>query len=199
MAEPPTIDIGVVLLVDPDSTTRLTHAAALRAEGLYVEEHSDAVSALTRAPTIKPNLVITELRLRSMDGAGLCRALRLDPNTRDTAVVALTSDPEEAAQQQKAKFDLVLAKPIPIDRLVRETKYLVSLSACLRQRSDQIIARAGELPEASLALRARRAALADSGRFCPGCRSHLVESVAAGRADGWWRCSDCGHYWRVED
>ncbi len=196
MAEPTGhVEIGIVLLIDPDSSLRAAHASALRAEGLYVEEHTEAVAALTRAPVVRPDLVITELHLAGMDGAGLCRALKLDPNARYAAVIALTCDPEGASMQAKTVFDRVLAKPVAIDRLVSEAKYLVALSSYLRLRADQISASA-DVPEASLAVRARRAALDDSIRFCPRCRSRSVEQLVMPPEPQWWHCLDCGEYWR---
>ncbi|MCI0567185.1 MAG: response regulator [Acidobacteria bacterium] len=86
-----------VLLVDDTAFLRSMLREILEQSGAYrvVAEASDGTAALTLAPEIKPDLVITDLIMPSLDGVELTRALaRAEPAPR--VILAASADQEGA-------------------------------------------------------------------------------------------------------
>jgi chemotaxis protein histidine kinase CheA/ActR/RegA family two-component response regulator len=86
-----------VLLVDDTAFLRSMLREILEQSGAYriVAEASDGTAALTLAPEIRPDLIITDLIMPSLDGVELTRALtRMEPSPR--IIVAASADQEGA-------------------------------------------------------------------------------------------------------
>jgi len=86
-----------VLLVDDTAFLRSMLREILEQSGAYrvVAEASNGSAALTLAPEIRPDLIITDLIMPCLDGVELTRALtRLEPSPR--IIVAASSDQEGA-------------------------------------------------------------------------------------------------------
>jgi two-component system chemotaxis response regulator CheY len=113
---------GLVLLVDPDDACRAWYGNALRLAAFDVEEATDGREALVRAAAWTPTIIVTETRLRFIDGYALCALFRSDPTTRDAPIIVLTADPYPA-QLDRARgsgADSVLVKPCPPEQLLAE-------------------------------------------------------------------------------
>ena len=82
--------------------------------GFRVEEAHNGLQALERAFDLQPDVVVTDLNIRGIDGFELTRRLKCDARTCEIPVLAVTgyaaftSDPERA---RRAGCDLVLSKP----------------------------------------------------------------------------------------
>jgi type II secretory ATPase GspE/PulE/Tfp pilus assembly ATPase PilB-like protein len=83
-----------VLLVDDDREARRSLRAALEAEGFRVIEAADGEAALAYARRLRPDLVLTEIALPRLDGAGLLQALAEDSAAPPVFVHTSQSDPE---------------------------------------------------------------------------------------------------------
>jgi DNA-binding response OmpR family regulator len=82
-----------VLIVEDDTTIRVSLEQALLAEGLDVSLAANGASALSAAMTTPPDLVLLDLGLPDIDGVTLCRELRLlFPNL---AIIMLTARRDE--------------------------------------------------------------------------------------------------------
>src|SRR4030088_887604 len=81
-----------ILIVDADADTRRLHREFLDVSKCDVIEVSDGREALLQALIRPPILVITEIRLRFIDGYALCEILRRDRTTADTPILVVTSD-----------------------------------------------------------------------------------------------------------
>jgi two-component system chemotaxis response regulator CheY len=113
---------GLVLLVDPDDHSRVLYGESLRLAAFDVEEATDGREALVRAAVSTPTVIVTETRLRFIDGYALCSLFRADPPTRDTPIIVLTAD-EFPAQLDRARdsgADSILVKPCPPEQLLAE-------------------------------------------------------------------------------
>jgi CheY-like chemotaxis protein len=120
---------ALVLLVDPDEDSRAPHAESLRSAAFDVEEAIDGREALVRAAASTPTIIVTETRLRFIDGYALCSLFRRDPPTRDTAIIVLTGDalPAQLDRARDSGADLVLVKPCPPEHLLAELERLPSM------------------------------------------------------------------------
>ncbi len=86
-----------VYLVDDHEVVRLGLKGILDTQGdiEVVGESGDAELALREVPTLRPDLVIMDVRMPGTDGITACRTLRQE--CPDTVVLMLTSFPDEEA------------------------------------------------------------------------------------------------------
>ena len=68
----------------------------LERAGFLVETAPDGQKGLAAARSLAPDLVLLDRMLPDMEGVEICRALREDPATADTAVVLVTAKDTEA-------------------------------------------------------------------------------------------------------
>jgi signal transduction histidine kinase/ActR/RegA family two-component response regulator len=102
-----------VLVVDDNVDAAQMLAALLEVQGHAVSVEYDARSALARARSEHPDVLLLDIGLPDMDGYELARRLRAQPENAGATLVALTGygqnqDREEA---QQAGFDHYLVKP----------------------------------------------------------------------------------------
>ena len=74
----------------------------------------DGTEALEIARRERPDLVLTDLSMREMDGDELCRQIRHDPDLRHVPVIVVTSgnSAEEHERAVRAGADGVISKPL---------------------------------------------------------------------------------------
>src|SRR3954453_9217569 len=111
----------LALLVDAHEDTRALYAKFLRFAAWQIDEADEGREALAKAIALRPELIVTELRLPGMSGFDLCRIVRSDPATAPAKLVVVTADPFEAdiERARMAGADAVLVKPCAIDELER--------------------------------------------------------------------------------
>ena len=110
-----------ILLVD-DGTAGLRPIADSidrRDGGIHCTVVGDSVEALVWATEQQPDLVVTELTVRPLDGFGLIKAIRSSPRLQNVGVVVVTSlTAEEIAQRGGLPEDVVVYhKPLASERL----------------------------------------------------------------------------------
>lgn len=115
-----------VLVVESHAQLALRLAETLRPEHRTLVAH-DGATALERLETVRPDLVVMDLRLDDMDGLDLLRQLRAREGTRLTPVLLLcaVADKEQLVAAMGAGADDIMAKPF--DR------------AMLRARADALL------------------------------------------------------------
>ena len=73
---------------------------------------------LLQTPGATPvDLVLTDMWMPELDGAGLVKAIRADPALASLRVIAVTADTEFQGQITDLGFDGLLFKPITTERL----------------------------------------------------------------------------------
>jgi two-component system chemotaxis response regulator CheY len=110
-----------VLLVDDVCDSREMYAFFLRAAGYAVHEAADGSDALAMALEFRPDVIVMDLSLPSMDGVTAIASLSAHPETATIPVVVLSAhtfpaDEERARQAGAAAF---MAKPCAPDDLAR--------------------------------------------------------------------------------
>ncbi len=103
----------ILVIEDNEQNLYLTRFILERG-GLDVVEARDGKAGLAAARDASPELILLDIQLPGMDGFEVARALRGDPGTATTPIVALTSFimAEDRARLMEAGCDGMIEKPI---------------------------------------------------------------------------------------
>ena len=109
-----------VLVVDDSATMRMIVQATLTNAGRPVVLAADGRQALDMLARERVALLITDWNMPVMDGPALIQAVRADPALADLPVVVLTTEGDEAAQDQAQSLGVIgwLGKPVDPATLV---------------------------------------------------------------------------------
>jgi len=124
-AELDSVPSRVVIVDDEPAITRLI-AWAIKAalpECEVVEAH-DGFRAGAVVATLKPNVVILDLRMPGMDGYEVCRLIKTQESTRQADVLAMTAypSPENVQRIIDCGARVCLAKPLNMEALLTEVR-----------------------------------------------------------------------------
>lgn len=117
-----------VLLVDDDAHFRETLADAMGLKDVRVESAGSVAEAKRLLAERLPAVILLDVQLPDVSGVELCRQLRRDPRTKGVPVVLLSAkytEPADRAEGLLTGADAYLSKPINIDALQDEIRYLV--------------------------------------------------------------------------
>ena len=119
--------LPMVLLVDQDDDNRAMYGQYMMAANWIVEEAVDGRDALAKALTLRPDLIVTEIRLPGIDGFELCKLLRRDFATRGIPIVVVTGDayPRDLKLALNAGATSVLLKPCLPEAVLAEAVRLL--------------------------------------------------------------------------
>jgi two-component system response regulator GlrR len=151
-----------ILVVHKDPALRRLMMVRLGAANYHVESVDCAQAALNACARLRPNLVITDLRMQPMDGLGLLDELK--NRWPDVSVIILTAHgtiPEAVRATQCGAFGF-LVKPIEKSELLGQVQRAILASTFSYTKADwraQIVSRS-QLMEDRLA-QANRAARSD--------------------------------------
>ena len=119
-----------LLLVDDDEALLATLRDALEAAGYQVATTGDGASALAQVAAARPDLVILDLQLPSVDGWAVLRQLRGDPGARALPVLAITGvDVERGDEVLTAGANEFLTKPFSLTVLESTVRRLLQSGA----------------------------------------------------------------------
>ncbi|MGO9803009.1 MAG: EAL domain-containing protein [Steroidobacteraceae bacterium] len=103
-----------ILLVDDNATNRKLLVAWLSSEGHLTVEAADGSDGLAAARREKPNLIISDILMPTMDGYEFIRRLRTEPGVGAVAVIFYTANYHEHEARELAEqcgVQRVLVKP----------------------------------------------------------------------------------------
>ncbi len=118
-----------ILVVDDNATSRKLLVALLSHDGHVTFEAGDGEEGLAVAQTERPQLVISDILMPSMDGYGFVRRLRADPALRATPVIFHTAHYHEREAHklaQSCRVARVLVKPCPAAEMLRAVEQTVA-------------------------------------------------------------------------
>ena len=152
MAPPPTgpkrDPAGIkILVVDDDENIRAMLKTTLTMEGFAAESDRDGRNIPSRAATLKPALIVTDLMMPGGGGYDVLRSLQADDDTRRIPVIVISGanvDPSTVAMmKQEPNFAGFLPKPLRMERLLR------TIHATLHTLSqeEKLAQKRGTLPE----------------------------------------------------
>ena len=116
-----------LLVVEDESAIVDIVCRALRRHGYETESAGDGAAALDTAATRRPDLVILDLMLPTMDGWEVCRRLRATPETASTPVIMLTArrDERDVLEGLEIGADDYIKKPFSLAELVARVRALL--------------------------------------------------------------------------
>lgn len=106
-----------ILVVDDEPHIRAFLAMVLEDEGYRVETATNGCEALRKAHDRPPDVILLDLLMPVLDGAGFLRECRADPAFR-TVLVLLMSAADAHVRAEAGGAHAVLAKPFDLDRLM---------------------------------------------------------------------------------
>jgi CheY-like chemotaxis protein len=106
-----------VLLVDDNADAVAVIAAFLKRAGHEVHEARDGLAGIELARRVRPDFMFLDLGLPRLDGLGVARQLRSDPQLARMRIVAVTGSGREDDRQAAldAGCDQYLLKPLDLD------------------------------------------------------------------------------------
>jgi signal transduction histidine kinase len=113
-----------VLIADDNRDAADSLAALLRIQGHDVRLAYDGTTALATAQAFRPDIALLDIGMPGLCGYDVAQALRADPNTSSTALVALTGwgGADDRKRSAESGFTCHLVKPIDpsaLDELLR--------------------------------------------------------------------------------
>ncbi|MDP2276168.1 MAG: response regulator [Archangium sp.] len=118
---------ATVLVVDDSSLGQKLVSHRLEAEGFRVVVCSSAEEALATLAEMKPDLIVSDVRMGGLDGFELCARVRQQPELHNLPFIFLSASclPEERVQGMAVGGDDFIRKPFePADLLARVRAHL---------------------------------------------------------------------------
>jgi CheY-like chemotaxis protein/two-component sensor histidine kinase len=108
-----------IMIVDDNKDAAEVLATLLELEGHRVLVETDPCAVLERARKEKPQVMLLDIGLPTLDGYELARRLRQSPETASATLIALTGygREEDRRRSLEAGFDHHLVKPVAPERL----------------------------------------------------------------------------------
>ncbi len=142
---PAALDVGFPdarILVADDNADLRTYLSRVLGASCQVETVSDGVEALAATRKRRPDLIVTDVMMPTLDGFGLLAKLREDERTRDIPVMMLSARAGEEARIEglRAGVDDYLVKPFSARELVARVRAQLAQARYARDR-DELLAR----------------------------------------------------------
>lgn len=117
-----------ILIVEDDGFTASLLTRILTDGGHEVLRAVDGLQGVAKAVDDKPDLIVMDLGLPSMNGWDATRTLKTDPKTKQIPILALTANltPDDREEAYDAGCDAFQTKPIAADVLLARIKELLS-------------------------------------------------------------------------
>jgi two-component system alkaline phosphatase synthesis response regulator PhoP len=116
-----------ILAVDDEPHILKLVAFSLRSGGYEVLEATDGLSAISVAQAERPDLVLMDVMMPTLDGYEACRRLKADPATADIPVIMLSAKTQAA--EHKTGYDVgaadYISKPFTPKDLVAHVRELL--------------------------------------------------------------------------
>jgi len=119
-------EAATIAVVDDDREVRQALSDALGAVGFQVRLAPHALKLVSTLEVDRPAVIVLDVVNSWMDGLGLCRALKRNPEYRDIPIVIMSGKSEPGAIQAafSAGAAAYFVKPLDLDRLVDKVSKL---------------------------------------------------------------------------
>lgn len=126
-----------VLLVDDDAEMTELVAYNLKRSGFSVGTASNGIDGVTKARSIRPDLILLDIMMPELDGFAVCEILRRDKRIPRIPIVMVTAWPGELGRL--AAFECgateYVSKPFKVDALVLRVTELLASSDNIANKS----------------------------------------------------------------
>jgi signal transduction histidine kinase/DNA-binding response OmpR family regulator len=136
-----------VLLADDNADMR-DYVARMLSQKFRVECLADGLAALDAARRERPDLILTDIMMTGLDGFGLLREIRSDPDLQTIPVILLSARAGEEARVEgiEAGADDYLVKPFGARELMARVESHLEMTD-IRQRADAVLREEREILE----------------------------------------------------
>jgi DNA-binding response OmpR family regulator len=107
-----------ILVIDDDETLRDTLAVMLEQEGFKIAHAADGRTGLDRALTLKPDLLLVDLRLPGLSGMEVCKQLRSSKIQTPIIVLSAIGDEVDKVLLLEIGADDYVVKPFRVRELL---------------------------------------------------------------------------------
>ena len=109
-----------ILVIEDHADMRRNLRLMLRLEGFHIFEAENGVAGVASARQHKPDLILCDVMMPELDGYGVLKALRAEPDTMTIPFLFLTAkgDKLDIRQGMNLGADDYLAKPVGRDQLM---------------------------------------------------------------------------------
>lgn len=116
-----------VLLIEDNEQNRYLATFLLEQHGYRVVAAPDGPAGIALAKTLRPDVILLDIQLPSMDGYAVARVLREIDDLRDTPIVAVTSYAMVGDREKSLAAGCTgyIEKPIDPDTFVAEIERVV--------------------------------------------------------------------------
>ena len=116
-----------VLIVEDDLLNRMFYEAVFQQRDYRMMVVDDGAHVLSAVDEFSPDLITMDIHLPHVSGRKLIRQIKRDPRTQHIPILAITAyagkrDEEEIRRAGASSY---LAKPLSIDRLLKEVDVLL--------------------------------------------------------------------------
>ena len=128
---------GRVLVADDNADMR-EYVTRLLGDRWQVDAVGDGTTALSRAQSLLPDVIVTDVMMPGLDGFQLLHALRADPRTARIPVIMLSARAGEEARVEGLQHgaDDYLVKPFSARELIARVNTQITLSRHERERAE---------------------------------------------------------------
>lgn len=116
-----------ILVAEDERDIRELIAFTLRFSGFEVELAANGAEAVEKAPQVKPDLILMDVRMPRMTGYEACRKLKESPQTQNIPVVFLSAKGQDTEIQEGLEvgaMDYIL-KPFAPDELTQQVTQIL--------------------------------------------------------------------------
>jgi serine phosphatase RsbU (regulator of sigma subunit) len=153
LATSPVVPPSTILVVDDSPTNLQVLVRTLYGSGHRILAARDGVTAVDIARRTKPDLVLLDIMMPGIDGFEVCRILKSDVETKDTAVIFLSARGEVSDKVSGLELGAVdyITKPIQGEEVLARVATHLSrqhLERAVRQSRDRLdreLASAGQM------------------------------------------------------
>jgi two-component system OmpR family response regulator len=133
----------ILIIDDEPGFTRMVKLNLEKTGFFEVREENKATYAIPAAREFKPDLILLDVIMPTMDGGDVAAHIKADRHLRDIPVVFLTatvSQREAGDDGMKSGGALFLAKPVSVETLIK----------CINENTRKAVPKPDEKPRASL-------------------------------------------------
>src|SRR5438445_2590220 len=107
-----------ILVIDDDETLRDTLSVMLEQEGFLIAHAGDGRTGLERVFTVKPDLLLVDLRLPGLSGIEVCKQLRASNIRTPIIVLSAVGDEVDKVLLLEIGADDYVVKPFRVRELL---------------------------------------------------------------------------------
>lgn len=128
-----------ILIIEDEEQLRAAISEGLRLDGYDVVEAFDGESGVTKARTELPDIVVSDINMKGMDGYHTLSALRSDPSTANIPFVLMTgrADLKSMRMGMSLGADDYLPKPFRIRELIDVVQARLHKQRAIREEADK--------------------------------------------------------------